>query len=296
MHKRGIVIASAGAYLAFLDTTIVNTAFPDIARSFADSDRAALSWILDAYFIVIAALLVPLGAVADRVGRKRAFLWSVAGFVLTSAAAAAAPTLEVLVAARVLQGVAAAAMAPTSLALVLDAFPLERRATGVGLWGAAAALAAASGPPLGGLLVDVADWRWIFLVNLPLGAAVVLAGTRGLRESRDPSATRLPDIPGGIVAAIGLGLLALGIVEGESWGWTSARVLGAFAGAAVLIAVLARRCVTHPRPVVDPALLRIPSFRTGNLGLMLFAMAFFSSILAGAEMRRNVGRFWESTS
>jgi EmrB/QacA subfamily drug resistance transporter len=275
----GITIASAGAYLAFLDTTIVNTAFPDVAASFRDSDRAALSWILDAYFIVIAALLVPMGALADRIGRKRTFLWSVGAFVLTSAAAAAAPTLEVLVAARVLQGVAAAAAAPTSLALVLDAYPIERRATGVGLWGAAAALAAASGPPLGGLLVEVADWRWIFLVNLPLGALVVFAGLRVLDESRDERATGMPDLPGSIVAAAGLGLLALGIVEGESWGWGSTRVLGAFAGAAVLLAVLVRRCLTHPRPVVDPALMRVPSFRLANVGTLLFAMAFFSTIL-----------------
>jgi EmrB/QacA subfamily drug resistance transporter len=281
MRKRaaGITIASAGAYLAFLDTTIVNTSFPDIARSFPGSDRASLSWILDAYFIVIAALLVPLGAVADRVGRKRTFEWSIGAFVVTSAIAAAAPTLEVLVAARVLQGIAAAAMVPTSLALVLDAYPIERRATGVGLWGAAAALAAASGPPLGGLLVEVADWRWIFVVNLPLGAAVILAGRRVLRESRDESATQLPDLLGAAVAALGLGLLALAIVEGESWGWASARVLGAFAGAAVLIAVLARRCARHPRPVVDPALMRVRSFRQANIGTLLFGMAFFSAIL-----------------
>ena len=281
MERRtaGILIASAGAYLALLDTTIVNTAFPDIAASFPESDRAALSWILDAYFIVIAALLVPLGAVADRIGRKRTFLWSVGGFVITSAVAAAAPTLEVLVAARSLQGVAAAGMSVTSLALVLDAYPVERRATGVGLWGAAAAIAAASGPPLGGLLVEVADWRWIFLVNLPIGALVVFAGLRVLQESRDERATGMPDLPGSIVAVAGLGLLALGIVEGESWGWGSARVLGAFAGAAVLMAVLVRRCMTHPRPVVDPALMRVPSFRLANIGTLLFAMAFFSAVL-----------------
>jgi MFS family permease len=197
----------------------------------------------------------------------------------------------VLVAARVLQGIAAAAMAPTSLALVLDAYPIERRATGVGLWGAAAALAAASGPPLGGLLVEVADWRWIFVVNLPLGAAVVLAGRRVLRESRDESATQLPDLPGAAVAAVGLGLLALAIVEGESWGWDSGRVLGSFAGAAVLIAVLARRCARHPRPVVDPALLRVPSFRQANIGTLLFGMAFFSVILGNILFLTSVWRY-----
>jgi EmrB/QacA subfamily drug resistance transporter len=275
----GITIASGGAFLALLDTTIVNTAFPDIAASFPDADRAALSWILDSYFIVIAALLVPMGALADRIGRKRTFLWSVGAFAGTSALAAAAPTLEILILARVLQGVAAAGVSTTSLALVLDAYPVERRATGVGLWGAAAALAAASGPPLGGVLVEVADWRWIFLVNLPLGALVVITGLRVLDESRDEAATGLPDLPGSFVAVAGLGLLALGIVEGEGWGWTSPEVLGSFAGAAVLLAVLVRRCLSHPRPVVDPALMRVPSFRLANVGTLFFAMGFFSTIL-----------------
>ena len=274
-----IAVASGGAYLAFLDTTIVNTSFPSIAASFSDASRADLSWVLDAYFIVIAALLVPMGGIADRVGRKRTFLWAVGGFIVASAACALAPSLELLIAARVLQGIAAAVMAPVSLALVLAEFPVERRAEGVGLWGAAAALAAASGPPLGGILVELADWRWIFLVNLPLGALIIVYGRRLLRESRDESATALPDLPGAAVVAVGLGLLALAIVEGESWGWTSGRVLGTFAGAAVLTAVFAWRCARHPRPVVDPALLRIPTFRWGNLGLLFFAMSFFSVIL-----------------
>lgn len=274
-----LVVACGGAYLAFLDTTIVNTSFPDIAASFPQASRSDLSWVLDAYFIVIAALLVPAGAIADRVGRKRTFLVAVAAFVLTSLLCAIAPSWEALVAARVLQGVAAAVMAPVSLALVLPLFGVERRATGVGIWGAAAALAAASGPPLGGLLVEVADWRLIFLVNLPLGLLFVVLGRRALVESRDESSTGLPDLLGSAVAAAGLGLLALGIVEGQSWGWASARVLGSFAAAFVLMAWFAARCVSHARPVVDPALLRIASFRRANLGTLLFSMAFFSAIL-----------------
>jgi EmrB/QacA subfamily drug resistance transporter len=274
-----LLAVCAGGYLAFLDTTIVNVSFPSISASFPEADRSALSWVLDGYFIVIAALLVPAGGVADRIGRKRTFLFGVGLFIATSIACAAAPSLELLVAARVLQGVAAAIVAPVSMALLLPEFPLERRAAGVGLWGAAAALAAASGPPLGGLIVDVADWRWIFLVNVPLGLLVLWAGRRGLRESRDESSTGLPDLPGALLLALALGLLALGIVEGEDWGWGSARVLGAFAVAAALLAVVTRRCLRHPRPVVDPALMRIPSFRAANAGSLLFAVAFFSVIL-----------------
>ena len=286
----GLLVACGGAYLAFLDTTIVNTSFPDIAASFPEADRSQLSWILDAYFIVIAALLVPAGALADRLGRKRLFLASVLAFVVTSLLCAVAPTWELLVAGRVLQGMAAAVMAPVSLALVLPLFGIERRATGVGIWGAAAALAAASGPPIGGVLVEVADWRWIFLVNLPLGLLAIAAGRRALDESRDERATGLPDLAGAAMVALGLGALALGIVEGPSWGWGSARVIGSFALAALLLAGVAYRCTRHERPVVDPALMRIASFRRANVGTLLFAMAFFSAILGNILFLTSV---WE---
>ncbi len=278
---RGAILAvAAGAgFLAFLDTTIVNTTFPDISASFPQAGRSELSWILDSYFIVIAALLVPAGLLADRVGRKRAFMFGVALFGLTSALCAFAPTWELLVAARVLQGVAAAIIAPVSLALVLPEFPREERATAVGIWGAAAALAAACGPPLGGLLVEVADWRWIFIVNVPLTIGLVLLGSRILHESRDEHATGRPDLLGSGVSIVGLGALALAIVEGREWGWTGLESAVSFGVAAVALTVVVRRCLTHPVPVVDPALMRIRSFRLGSIGTLLIATAFFSVIL-----------------
>ncbi len=192
-HKGIVAIACAGAFLAFLDATIVNIAFPDISRSFAGSGRDALSWVLDGYFVVIAALLVPAGGLADRFGHKRIFLLGVSGFTAASLLCAVAPSLELLIAFRVVQGIGAAMIAPTSLALVLDAFPPERRAAGVGIWGAAAAAAAAVGPTLGGALVELSDWRLVFLVNLPLGAAVVLVRRQG--PARAPAARQPPARP-----------------------------------------------------------------------------------------------------
>lgn len=274
-----IAAACAGGFLAFLDTTIVNVSFPSIAESFPGAGRAELSWVLDAYFIVIAALLVPAGGIADRIGRKRVFLAAVLAFAVTSVLCAVAPSWQVLVAARALQGAAAAVIAPVSLALMLPEFPAARRAAGVGIWGAAAALAAASGPPLGGVIVELADWRWIFFANVPIALLVLLAGRRGLRESVDEHVGGLPDLAGSGLVIGGLGLLALAIVEGGTWGWGSGRVVGAFAAAAVLLAAVARRCTTHPRPIVDPALLRIASFRRANAGTLLFSMAFFSTLL-----------------
>ena len=183
--------------------------------------------MLDAYFIVIAALLVPAGGIADRVGRKRVFLAGVVIFVAASVACAAAPGWEVLVGARALQGAGAAVVMAVSLALILPEYPLARRAGAVALWGASAALAAASGPPLGGLLVEL-DWRWVFAVNVPLGALVYALGAHALTESRDPRATGLPDLLGAALTIAGLGALALAILEGGEWGWASARIVGAF--------------------------------------------------------------------
>lgn len=278
-HRRSaIAIACAGAFVAFLDTTIVNIAFPDISASFSGSGRDALSWVLDGYFVVIAALLVPAGGLADRFGHKRVFLLGMAGFTLASGLCAAAPSLALLIAFRVVQGGAAALIAPSSLAIVLDRFPPEQRAAGVGLWGAAAAAAAAVGPTLGGALVDLADWRLVFLVNLPLGAAIVLAGRARLRE-RSALDSHLPDLPGAAALALSLAAITLGIVEGNDWGWAALPTLACFAAGLLLLAVVVARSRTHPRPIVEPALFAHSSFRIGNLGTLLFAAAFFSLIL-----------------
>ncbi len=276
-HRASVLIACTGAFLVFLDTTIVNIAFPDISASFPEASRGLLSWVLDGYFVVIAALLVPAGGLADRFGHRRVFLGGLALFTLASALCAAAPSLEALIAFRVLQGAGAAAIAPTSLAIVLDSFPSEKRAAGVGLWGAAAAAAAATGPTLGAALVELDSWRLVFLVNLPLGAALLFAGRRladqPLRDSR------LPDLPGALMLALGLAAVTLAIVEGNDWGWTGAGTLGAFAAAALLLGAVVARSLRHPRPIVEPALFAHRSFSLGNLGTLLFAAAFFSLIL-----------------
>lgn len=290
-RKLALLAILGGAYLPFLDTTIVNTSFPDIRLSFAGADQHELVWILDAYFIAVAAVLVPAGGLADWLGRRRTFLWGTAAFILTSLACAAAPSWQLLTAARVLQGISGAVMVPASLALLLPLFPPERRAAGVGLWGAAAALAAATGPPLGGILVELADWRWIFLVNLPLGALVIWAGIRGLDESRDASATGIPDLIGTLLVAVGLGLLALGLIRGSDWGWASATTLATFVAAAASLAGVVLRSARHPRPAIDLTLFRVPSFRWGTLGTFLFAVAFFSMILGNILFLTSVWQY-----
>lgn len=276
-HRRAALAAAAGAFIAFLDTTIVNIAFPNISESFAPASRGALSWVLDGYFVIIAALLVPAGGLADRFGRKRVFLQGVALFTVASLLCALAPSLALLVAARVVQGIGAALIVPASLALMLDLFPADRRATAVSAWGGAAALAAAIGPTLGGALTEIADWRWVFLVNLPLGALIYLAGRR-VPESRMEGAS-LPDLLGGLFLAVSLALLTLAIIEGNDWGWGSPVVIGLFATSLALLAGTVLRGRSHPRPVLEPELFRLASFRNGNFGTLLFAAAFFSVVL-----------------
>src|SRR5215470_4487615 len=187
-----LLVTSLGIFMVFLDGTIVNIAFPAIRRSFPTASLATLSWVLNAYTIVFAALLLSSGRIADLVGRRRVFFLGLLVFCAGSAACGAAPTDTVLIAARAVQAIGASLMLPASLALVLAEFPPTMRATAVGVWGAVGAVAAASGPSLGGLIVDRIDWRWAFFINLPIGLAAWLAGRRVLLEARDESATRWP--------------------------------------------------------------------------------------------------------
>ena len=266
-------------FMAFLDVTIVNIAFPSIQSAFNDADLAELSWILNGYNVIFAALLVPAGRLADLLGRRRLFIFGLLVFTAASALCGAAPSVEFLIAARVAQAVGAAVLIPASLALLLPAFPLEERATAVGLWGAAGAVSAGIGPSLGGVLINAFDWRAVFYVNLPLGLFAAAAGMRVLSESRDPERGAVPDLLGIAAATAAMGLLALGIVQGNDWGWGSERVVGSLVAAAALGALFVWRSRRHPTPVVELSLLRVRGFAAANAGTLLFASGFYALAL-----------------
>jgi EmrB/QacA subfamily drug resistance transporter len=272
-----LVVVSGAVFMVSLDLFIVNIAFPDIGRDFSDADLGGLSWVLNAYAIVFAALLVPAGRIADRAGRRRAFLGGLIAFVAASAACAAAPSVEVLVAARVAQAAAAAFLLPTSLALLLPEFPPEKRAAAIGVWAAVGGVAAAAGPPVGGLLVEL-SWRWVFIVNVPFGLAAAYAGVRVLHETRDADALR-PDLLGTILLACAVGLLALGLVKAPDWGWGDERVIGSLAAAVLGLAAFLRRSARHPAPVVDLPMLRVRSFAMANAAALLFTAGFAAMLL-----------------
>ncbi|GHI86226.1 MFS transporter [Streptomyces xanthophaeus] len=277
--RRGwsITVLLLGVFVSSLDLFIVNIAFPDLALSFPSSTLSSLSWVLSAYAITFAAFLAPAGRWADQSGRKRAYLAGLALFTLASLACAVAPSLGALVAARALQAIGGALMLPSSLGLLLPLFPPERRGAAVGLWSAMGGAAAALGPPIGGLLVQ-AGWQWVFIVNLPIGVAAVAVGAWALREIREESSTS-PDVLGAVALAVTVGALVAAIVQGETWGWTSGRVLGLFALGLLGAAFSAVRAVRHPAPVIEPAILRIRAVALANLATILFFAGFGAMIL-----------------
>jgi EmrB/QacA subfamily drug resistance transporter len=274
-----LVVAGFGAFLAFLDATIVNVAFPSIRSSFPDSSIGSLSWVLNAYNIVFAAFLVVCGRLADLLGRRRSYVGGIALFTLASCCCAAAPNVEILVAGRVVQAVGSALLVPASLALVVEAHPEDRRAHAIGLWGATAAVAAGLGPPIGGALVQLGDWRWAFLVNLPFGLGALVVARSSLVESRSPGRRTMPDVPGALLLATALALLNLAVIKAPDWGWGSPRVVGGLALTVILGALFVRSTSRHRAPVVDPALVRIPAFRVASVATVLAGAGFYAYLL-----------------
>jgi len=272
-----VLLCCLGAFMAFLDSTIVNVAFPNIAARFSSSDLPTLSWVLNGYNVVIAALLMPAGRAADRLGCRRSFVAGLATFTLASTACGVAGSAAVLIGARLVQAVGAAILIPTSLALLMPMFPMARRLVAITIWGAAAALAAGIGPGLGGLLAEHWTWRAVFLVNLPIGLAAVWAA-RHLAEQRERGGPR-PDVAGAVLLGASLGLLALGLVKGPDWHWTSAATVGSLAAGALLAVAVAVRSAHHAAPVVALDLLRSRNAVGGNIGTMLFSVTFYAVIL-----------------
>ncbi|MEU1205437.1 MFS transporter [Nocardia sp. NPDC005825] len=268
-----LLVLCSAAFMAMLDTFIVNVAFKAIGEGYPGSTLSNLSWILNAYTIVYAALLIPAGRLADRFGRKRGFLIGLTVFTLASVACAVGPTLWWLVGFRVLQASGAALLTPTSLGLLLTALPAERRAGAVKIWATSTSLAAAIGPVVGGALVKL-SWQWVFLVNVPVGVIALIGAIALLPETKDATVTRIPDLFGALVLAIGLGALALALVKGQEWGWSASSTLIAFAVAAVAVVLVVARVLTHSAPIIDPALMKVRTFFWANATALLFCTAF----------------------
>jgi len=290
-----LAVASITVFLVSLDVTIVNIALPEIVKDFR-SDPTTLSWVLSAYNIAFAACLLTSGRIADRFGRRRVFFIGIWTFTVASALCGLAPGTELLIAARVAQAVGGALIMPASLALVLPEFPVERRSAAIGVWGAVGGLAAAAGPIFGSILIDGIGWRGLFFVNMPLCVIAVVFGRRLLVESRDPNASGLPDIAGALLATSAVALIVLGIVEGHSWEWTSAKTVGTFTVGAVLLVMFIVRCARTPDPVLDLRLFEKRFFSVANASALLFSAGFFGMFYVNVRFLTEVWQYSVSGS
>jgi EmrB/QacA subfamily drug resistance transporter len=265
-----------------VDNTIVNVALPTLARDL-DADVSELQWVVDAYTLVFAGLLLLAGALGDRFGRRRALLAGLAVFGVSSLVAAYAGSVGMLIADRALMGAGAAFIMPATLSLLISVFPDEReRAMAVGIWAATAGLGVALGPVVGGVLLDHFSWGSIFVVNVPLCVLALMLGRRVLPESSDPAAPRV-DWTGAALSGAGLVALVWAVIEGPVAGWTSGRVLGAFAVAALLLAafVLQQRRVAEP--LLDVRLFRNPRFSAASATIMVLFFALFGFLFLSTQ-------------
>lgn len=267
-------IASIAAFLVSLDTTMLFSAFDALRHSFGQATTAELSWVLNAYTVVYAAMLIPAGGLADTHGRKRVFLIGVALFLAASAACGLAGSVSMLVAARIVQAVGAALLTPASLSIVIAAFPSDRRAIVVSLWGAVGGVAAAVGPSLGSFITDIAGWPWAFYINLPLGAIALWRGAASLEESVPSGERRRVDGVGMALLMLCVGALALAVVETDSPLRTRGE-LAAIAGTSVIAGAAFIAWSRYSRaPLVDLALFQHRTYRYVNAATLAFGAAF----------------------
>lgn len=276
-----LAVTCLGQFMVLLDSTIVGAALPDMQQRL-HTQLTGLQWIVDAYVLLVAMLLLTGGVFADRFGRKRVFLAGVAVFTVASVLCALAPSVGWLIAGRVLQGVGAAALSPASLALLASAYAVPaERVKAIGLWAGFSGIGLAAGPLAGGILVDAFGWPAIFLVNVPIGAVLLLAGLRILAESRNPAAPAI-DIPGTVLSVLGVGALTYGLIEGGSRGWTSPVILGSFAAAVIVLGLFVAVEARNSAPMLPLRLFRQRLFTVANtamvvVGFALMGSAFFFS-------------------
>ncbi len=271
-----------GFFMSLLDTTITNIALTNIQTNLK-TDLTTVSWTINIYTLTFAALLITMGRLADQFGRKKLYMIGMVIFSFGSILCAFAPSIEFLIAFRVVQALGAAVLEAVSLAIILGVFPKKQRTAAIGIWGALAGLAAAAGPVLGGFLLEVGkgnlEWRWIFFVNLPfclIGLAMI---ARNVPEMRDPRATRKIDFGGVITLSVGVSCLALGFTQANDWGWTSLGVIGLFVASLVSL-VLFYIVETHQaQPILDFGLFKVRSFTAACMVGIMFTIAFMGALV-----------------
>src|SRR3954449_8716263 len=263
-----------GLFMIMLDNTIVNVALPAIEHSLHMS-ISSLEWIVTAYALTFAALLITGGKLGDMFGRRKMFMVGLVVFTLASLACGLAPSAGFLIGARAVQGIGAALMNPATLSIITATFPPKQRGQAIGIWAGVSALALAIGPLIGGLIVDNINWHWIFYVNVPVGVVGILVSRLVIAESRDTSHEQSIDLPGLLTSGLALLSLSYALIEGNRHGWGSPEIIGLFAGAAVLLAAFIWLELRQRLPMLDLGLFRIGSFAGANLVAMLVSLGMF---------------------
>ncbi len=277
--RRGLVLlaVSSALFIVLIDNTVVNVAIPSIQRALHAS-LTTLEWTVNAYTVAIAVLLVTGGRLGDIFGRRRVFLIGIALFGVASAAVAAAPSGAAIVAARSLQGVAAALLMPGTLSIISDAFPPEERGRAIGIWSGVSGIALVVGPLLGGAIIQAVSWRAIFLINVPIAIAAIALTLYAVRESRDPTTDPSLDLPGILTLSVALAAVTLALIEGNSWGWGSARIVALFATAAAALGLFIAAERRARAPIFDLTWLRSRSFSGANCASATIAFAMFGTL------------------
>ena len=270
-----LMLVALGAFMTTLDSSIVNIALPAIAHAFGVGVSGAIEWIIIGYLIVIAAFLLTLGRLADMLGRKPIYEAGLVIFVLGSIFSGAAPSLAILIIARLFQGVGGACIFAVNTAMITSVFPASERGRALGLNAVVVALGVSAGPTIGGLITQYLTWRWIFFVNVPIGAVVFIMGMRVLTEPLHRNTERFDPV-GAVLFAIGLASLILGFSFGQKWGWTSPGIISSLVvgGVALVAAVLVERRVRHP--ILKLSLLKNRVFASANISFVLAMLALFA--------------------
>ena len=277
-----LAAVSFGLFMIMLDNTIVNVALPSIERSL-HLQITELEWVVTGYALTFGALMLTGGKLGDLLGRRRIFVVGLAIFTLSSLGCGLASSAGVLIGARVVQGVGAALMNPATLSIITVTFPPRQRGTAIGIWAGVSALALAIGPLVGGLIAEHVNWNWIFFINVPIGVVAIVAAYAFIDESRDTSREQRPDVPGLATSALGLFALSYALIEANTYGWTSGRIVAAFVVALVSLTVFVLLERHQELPMLELGLFRNIGFSGANtvmllVGLGMFGVFFYVSL------------------
>ncbi|MEW1720678.1 DHA2 family efflux MFS transporter permease subunit [Streptomyces sp. NPDC093109] len=283
-----VIVTSLAGFMAMLDNLVVITALPSISEELG-GDLQELEWTVNAYTLTFSVLLLLGAAAGDRFGRRRMFIAGLALFTLASAAAAVAPGIDTLIAARAVQGVGAAVVMPLTLTLLTAAVPAKHRGLALGAWGAVNGLAVASGPLIGGAIVEHLSWQWIFWLNLPIGLLLVPLAHWKLTESRGPN-SRL-DVVGTVLISLGLFGVVYGIVQGNADGWASAPILTALIGGGAMSVAFVLWELRAREPMLPMRMFRNRSFTGVNIASLLMALGMFGAIFLLTQFFQNIQGF-----